>query len=241
MTKSEPAPPGLAAVEALLHHAYIGAPGAALRREDRKKALELVGLLEWIVRVLPRRPGRSLSIVDAAAGKGYVGLAIGALLLAPRQQTGTIYAIEQVEARLRQIEAAFSVAAPAGVRLIGAAASLADRAAWPSARPDLVVALHACGAATDEAIAGAVASSARHVLLAPCCVAADLPATLRATAEAERLGLPRAAELRRPFVETLVLAERVRALEAGGYSVTVPTFVPPTVTPHHRLLYGRRR
>jgi hypothetical protein len=60
----------LAAVEAALHRLFIGTDGTSLRKEDLKKAREAAALLDMLARVV--RPGRLL--VDAAAGKAYLGL-----------------------------------------------------------------------------------------------------------------------------------------------------------------------
>jgi hypothetical protein len=99
-----------------------------------------------------------------------------------------------------------------------------------------VVALHACGAASDDVIAGAVAARARWLLHVPCCNGADA----HAEAAAERLGIARQAEVRRAFVQSYVDSARRLRLEAAGYEVTVTALVPPTVTPHNRLWRARR-
>jgi hypothetical protein len=52
--------------------------------------------------------------------------------------------------------------------------------------------------------------------------------------------VPRQAEVRRPFVTTLIDAERTLRLEAAGYEVTVVPFVPRSVTPHNLLWRARR-
>jgi hypothetical protein len=48
---------------------------------------------------------------------------------------------------------------------------------------------------------------------------------------AEQLGLPRHAEVRRRFIQSIVDAERTLRLEAAGWQTTVVSFVAPTVTP----------
>lgn len=226
------------AIAALIERAYIAAPGATLRREDRKKVVELAGLLRVVARVLPKSAGRPLGIVDAAAGKGYVGVATAALVMAAREQQGSVVAIERDALRVAATAQAFAAEAPT-IGFTGRVGDVEEAASWPEARPDLVVALHACGAASDAVAAHAARLRAKHVLIAPCCVAAKLPAAIAATAEADRMGLPRAAEIRRPFVESLVLAGRLRALETAGYEVMVDAFVPPTVTPYNKLLVAR--
>jgi hypothetical protein len=61
-----------------------------------------------------------------------------------------------------------------------------------------------------------------------------------AQAQAERLGLPRHAEVQKGFLESVVDAERVLRLEAAGWETTAVPFVAPTVTPHNLLLRARR-
>ena len=61
-----------------------------------------------------------------------------------------------------------------------------------------------------------------------------------AEAHAERIGVPRHAEVRRRFVMSLIDAERTLRLEAAGWETTVAALVPPTVTPHNLLWRARR-
>lgn len=227
-------------IERLFELTYIGADRASLRLEDRKKTRELDGFLRETARALDAVSRRRdpIRIVDAAAGKAYVGLLTLKLVVAPRARRAALTIIERDRARVDACRAAAE-------QLLGdaeisyAATDVTEASSWP-AEPDLVVALHACGDATDRVIERAIERRARHVLVAPCCVAADLPAARRAEARADRDGLPRHAEVRRMHLEAMVLAERVLTLEAAGWETTVVSFVAPTVTPYHRLLRGRR-
>jgi hypothetical protein len=54
------------------------------------------------------------------------------------------------------------------------------------------------------------------------------------------LGIPRHAEVRRRFLQSVVDAERTLRLEARGYETTVVGFVPATITPHNLLWRARR-
>lgn len=220
-----------------LARGWIAAEGAGLRDEDRKKAGELPGLLAELGRAIDKisKSHDPLRIVDAAAGKAYAGLLAGPLVLAPRARSATIIAIERAAERARAITEA---AARLEVTIEVVTADVAEASLFEGA--DVVVALHACGAASDHVITGATEARARFVLVAPCCVAADLPASHRAAARADALGLPRAALVRRPFVESLVMAERALALEAAGYKTEVVAFAPSRVTPHGALLRAER-
>ncbi len=222
-------------LRAMIHLGWIGAAGTTLRREDEKKARELVGflreatfLIDSFARARARtRTKRELVVVDAAAGKGYVGVALA--------RAGTGVAVTALERDASRVEAIRHACGALGVpreRVDARVADVSDSAAWP-ASPDVVVSLHACGDATDRVIDRSIACGARALLVAPCCVAGELPAAQRAEARAARDGLDRHGELRRRFVETYVLGERVLTLESAGYKVALVPFAAPTVTPYN--------
>jgi len=230
----------LSAVQEALHRLYIEAPGAALRQEDRKKAAELVGLLAEIgVLVKGAKSDRPMHIVDAAAGKAYVGLLAAEFFWASRRERGQITMIERDPARAAACREAATKITTENVAFTVVNSDVADPAAWPEA-PDLVVALHACGPAFDVIADRALASRARHLLLVPCCTSVRVPAVATATRQAERIGLPRHAEVRRRFIQAMVDAERTLLLEAAGYETHVVPFVAPTQTPHNLLWRARR-
>jgi hypothetical protein len=216
-----------AEVEAALARFFIAAEGTRLRREDRKKAVEVAALLNEL-----RRPRDGL-LVDAAAGKASAGILAAELLGWSR-----VVVIDRDPSRIAACRAAAARLRP-GVRVDLREGDVADPALWP-ADPDAVVALHACGAASDAVIDGCVGARARWLYLVPCCYGAGVPSAAAAEARAEALGVPRQAEVRRAFVAALVDAERTLRLEAAGYEVTVVPFVPKSVTPHNLLWRARR-
>lgn len=222
------------AIEDFLRRLAAGSSPNELRKEDKKKVRELAGLLPEIERAISKRPNPC--IVDAAAGRGWVGLATLALLAPRTSETLSVVAIERDPRHVGLAEAAATSEGLSGFH--ARAADLADPSAWPE-RADLVVALHACGDASDRAIAGAIAIRASHVLVAPCCVASKLPAAQRGRETLERLGLPSRGEIRRRFVEAFVMGTRTLALEAGGYHTEVVAFVGESVTPHNVVLRAR--
>ncbi len=227
-------------VGAALHRLYLGAPEAGLRDEDRKKVDELGGLLREVAAVVERTSGRRpLTLVDAAAGKAYVGLLAAELVLAPRGRVGRIVSIEREPARVEACCRAAEHARAPGISFEVTQADVAQPEAWPD-EPDLVVALHACGPASDLVIDQAVRARARNLLLVPCCTSKAVFAADLALSRADQLGLPRHAEVRRRFVQSLVDGERTLRLEAAGWETTVVAFVPPTVTPHNLMWRARR-
>ena len=230
----------LTAVQEVLHRLYIAAPEASLRKEDRKKAHELVGLLAEIEQVVRGcKSDRAMHLVDAAAGKAYVGLLAAEFFLTARPRGGQVTMIERDPARAASCQEAAVRMGAKNVDITVKNSDVGNVAAWPD-EPDLVVALHACGPAFDLIAERALASRARHLLLVPCCTSASVAATQTATRRAESLGLPRQAEIRRRFIQAIVDAERTLLLEAAGYETNVVSFVAPTQTPHHLLWRSRR-
>lgn len=222
-------------IERELHRLWIGTPGTALRDEDRKKARELIGLLREVALVLDRiRAGERLTIVEAAAGKGYVSLL--AHQLVPRARAARLVAIER---DARRVDLLRGAAAIAGASIEAIAADAGDPNAWPLC-PDLAIALHACGDASDRVIERAASARARWILVAPCCVAGSLESARRADSHAEALSLPRSGVLRRGLIETWVMSERLWELESRGYRTEIVPFCAPTITPHHLLLRAER-
>jgi Methyltransferase domain len=106
--------------------------------------------------------------------------------------------------------------------------------------PDVVLALHACDTATDDALARAVGWEAAVVLAAPCCHH-DIAGQLRTSpAPAPYAVLTRDGILRERFADTLTDALRASLLRAAGYRVDVVEFVESAHTPRNTLLRATR-
>ena len=107
-------------------------------------------------------------------------------------------------------------------------------------RPDVVLALHACDTATDDALFRAVDWGADLVLAAPCCHH-DISAQLRqAPAPAGYAAMTRDGILRERLADTLTDALRASILRLVGYRVDVVEFVDSKHTPRNTLLRAVR-
>ncbi len=162
-----------------------------------------------------------LRILDAGAGKGYLTFALAALL-------GERAAIEGVEARPALVELGNRVARECGLANLRFTAGLVGMKPFVpgteavTAPLDVLIALHACDTATDDALARGIAAGARLLVVAPCCQK-ELRPQLTAPpvlAEALRHGIfqERAAE----FVTD---ALRAQLLEWAGYRTKVFEFI----------------
>jgi hypothetical protein len=104
----------------------------------------------------------------------------------------------------------------------------------------VVLALHACDTATDEALARAVEWDASLVLAAPCCHH-DIAAQLRRSpTPAPYAMLTRHGILRERLADTLTDALRASLMRQQGYKVDVVQFVESKHTPRNTMLRATR-
>jgi SAM-dependent methyltransferase len=110
----------------------------------------------------------------------------------------------------------------------------------PDRTPEVVLALHACDTATDDALARGIEWGSPLVLAAPCCHH-DVSAQLRQAPVPEPFAaLTRDGILRERFADTLTDALRAAVLRAVGYRVDVVEFVESKHTPRNTLLKAVR-
>jgi SAM-dependent methyltransferase len=106
--------------------------------------------------------------------------------------------------------------------------------------PEVVLALHACDTATDEALGRAARWHAALVLAAPCCHH-DIAAQLRRTEPPEPYSLlTRDGILRERFADTMTDALRAGLMRGQGYRVDVVEFVESQHTPRNTLIRAVR-
>ncbi len=174
-----------------------------------------------------------LRIVDLGCGNAYLTFAAQAHLGAklPVHLTG-------VDVKQQSRDHNTAVAERLGLAMDFAVGTIAE--ARLEQAPDVVLALHACDTATDEALARAHEWQAALVLAAPCCHH-DIAAQLRkARTPAPYAMLTRHGILRERFADTLTDAVRAAILRLLGYRVDVVEFVESEHTPRNTLLRAVR-
>ena len=181
-----------------------------------------------------------LRIVDLGCGNAYLTFAAHRFLTRSVEDGGRGLHVRVTGVDVKQQSADHNSAVAAGLGIdadfvvgtIGEARL--DRA------PDVVLALHACDTATDDALARALEWQAALVLAAPCCHH-DIAAQLRTTTPPEPYAmLTRHGILRERFADTLTDALRATLLRREGYRVDVVEFVESAHTPRNTLLRAVR-
>lgn len=184
-----------------------------------------------------RRPTEAdpLRIVDLGCGNAYLTFAAQRFLSHERSLP---VRVTGVDVKQQSADHNSGVAASLGIEADFVVGTIGD-ATLPEP-PDVVLALHACDTATDDALARAVEWGAALVLAAPCCHH-DIAAQLRkTTTPAPYALLTRHGILRERFADTLTDALRASILRLVGYRVDVVEFVESAHTPRNTMLRATR-
>jgi SAM-dependent methyltransferase len=175
----------------------------------------------------------ALSLVDMGCGKGYLTFAAYEYL---RRAGGRGLTVRGSEARAELVEFCNRVARDSGFDgLRFEAGSIADA---QLEHVDVLVALHACDTATDDALAKGIQAGASLMLVAPCCHK-ELRPQLRpppALAGALRHGI-----LRERQAEFVTDALRAALLEWAGYDTKVFEFISTEHTSKNLMIAATKR
>jgi SAM-dependent methyltransferase len=184
-----------------------------------------------LLRPLPLWERETIRVVDAGCGKAYMSLA----LVAYGREVGTRVELVGIDVSAPVIETVRGIAAELGYD--EARFEVSTIAEFDSAEPiDLLVSLHACDTATDEAIAAGVRLGAEAIVVAPCCHH-ELAAQI---ARREKDGLLRHGLLLGRQADLVTDALRASALEALGYRVDVIEFVSAEHTAKNLMIRAVR-
>ncbi len=207
-----------------------------LRLLDATLDRALDGALDGAAGVLPMpTPQRPLRVVDLGCGNAYLTFCAFAHLRhrLPITMTG-VDVKEQSRARNTAVAQRLGVTDA----LTFVRAGIADVEVIEP--PDVVLALHACDTATDDALSRALTWRAPVVLAAPCCHH-HVQEQLRHRPPPEPYGLlTRDGILRERLADTLTDAMRAALVREQGYRVDVVEFVGSVHTPRNTLLRAVR-
>ena len=226
----------------LLKAVGIADANGGIRASMRGKYDQVNEFLKIVGDVLKDEKGKdgAFTVVDCGCGKSYLTFALHAYL---SQSLGfsdvRVVVIDRradVIAASRKTAAALDVADK--VTFIEADLGERDVKDLDGLKADMVVSLHACDTATDEALARGVEWKARYNVSAPCCQHELQKTVGKADAPAERVfaGLLRQGILRERLCDLLTDSFRALILRILGFRVQVVEFVSPDATARNILL-----
>lgn len=194
---------------------------------DARKRRQVDAFLRALQAALPAELPDALRVVDLGCGNAYLSFAAYKYL----KERGADVRLTGVDVRADQRERNTRLAEELGFEGVDFVAGTILDAELDGA-VDVVLALHACDTATDEALARAVQWGARWILAAPCCHK-DISRQLR---QAEPTALTRSGILRERFADVLTDALRAAILRRHGYATEVVEFIDSAHTPRNVLL-----
>jgi len=205
-------------------------PGMADKLRQIERFAEILGHL---LDDSPLREARELRAVDVGSGKGYLTFATCEFF----RGRGVAVDMTGIEARKDLVQLTQRVALEVGVEhLRFVHGEISDAA--PGSALDLLLALHACDTATDDAIHHGIRAGASLIVTAPCChkelrpqIAA--PAVLQ---EVLRHGILKERE-------AAILTDAIRALllEIHGYDASVFEFISTEHTGRNLMIAAHKR
>ena len=235
--------------------AFLTAVGVADRegrikpsRQDKYRQVEqYVRLLDAAIEdavtagaLRPTTPESPWRVVDLGCGNAYLTVGAYVWLARVRGRPVRVHGVDVRESfRDRNAELVERLGWSDGLTF--EAASIADAGDGDDGSGyDVVLALHACDTATDDALARAVRWRAGVVLAAPCCHH-DLQTQVSASsAPAPYAVLARHGLLRERFVDVLTDGIRAGVLRLLGYRVDTVEFVSDTHTPRNLMIRAVR-
>lgn len=178
-------------------------------------------------------PDRPLRLVDLGCGNAYLTFAAYRYLTTVRDLPVRVTGIDVKDQALRHNR---DIADQLGIGgdVSFEKGSIAETEV--SVSPDLVLALHACDTATDEALARAVGWQAPVIVAAPCCHHDIARQLSQASTPPDYRLVTRHAILRERLADILTDAFRAALLRLAGYRVDVIEFVDSTHTPRNVLI-----
>jgi hypothetical protein len=214
------------------------------RQDKYRQVEEFVRLLDTSVEDARRAgslheptPENPWHLVDLGCGHAYLTMGAYVWLAKVRGLAVRVHGVD-VREDSRERNTKLATVLGWGDELTFEAATIADARDEP--RADVVVALHACDTATDDALARAVRWRSPVILAAPCCHH-DLQAQIARVQTPEAWSLvTRHGLLRERFVDVLTDALRASLLRIVGYRVDTVEFVSDQHTNRNLMIRAVR-
>jgi hypothetical protein len=168
--------------------------------------------------------GRPFRLVDMGSGKGYLTFAAAAYF-------GARAVVQGIEARPELVDLCNTVARAEALPNLSFIAGSIDHSG--PLETDVLVALHACDTATDDAIAKGISAGAALIVVSPCCQK-ELRSQL--TAPAVLAGALKHGIFQERQAEFVTDALRAQLLEWAGYRTKVFEFVSTEHTAKNLLI-----
>ncbi len=195
-----------------------------------KQIYKYAEIVESLIK--PMKFDGKVHIADMGAGKGYLTFALHELLTQRLKLDVDIKGVEIRPDLVLKINEIIKADNLKGLEFVESSIE-----AYHPEKLEVLIALHACNTATDDAIASGIKAGADLIVCAPCC-------HKQIRQEMERSGITDAITRYGIFMErqAVMITDAIRALvmEYYGYKTQVMEFIEMEHTPKNVLLVGRK-
>lgn len=208
----------------LLKALHVLTADGQLNADSRRKLKQIYHLFQLIEPSLKKLVSQQplATLVDCGAGKSYLGFILYDLFLKHQPEAQLV----AIESRLELVAQCKKIAEQSGFDRVQFVADQISTGMTQIDRADMVLALHACDSATDDAIDLGITKQSSYIVVVPCC-----QAELSRSVDSNKAKTHWMAPLiehpiqKREFCSHLTNVLRCLRLEAHGYSVTVTELV----------------
>lgn len=204
--------------------------------QDKWKQINhYIEILSSILQRLPHR--ETLNVVDMGAGKGYLTFALYDYLVHTLQKRTSLVGVEY---RKDLVELCNHIAAKSNFKdLLFMRGAIEDY--QPQNDLDILIALHACDTATDDAIAKGIRHDADLIVVAPCCHKQIRREMEKSKVKNELDFLVKHGIFMERQAEMVTDGLRALIMEYFGYQTKVFQFVSDAHTPKNVLIVGEKK
>lgn len=194
-----------------------------------KQICQYIDIMNGILKDISTNNGKRMTIADMGAGKGYLTFALYEYLTIIKHIDVQLYGIEIRKKIVDDVNTIINKHKLDGIHFIQ---SSIEQYHSPV---DMVVALHACDTATDDAIIKGIINKSSFIVCAPCC-------HKQIRKEIELSGIKNSITRYGIFLEkqAVMITDVIRALvmEYYGYQTKVIEFIETEHTPKNVMLIG---
>ena len=218
---------------AMLEAIGVMAADGEIKGDKRRKFYQIDRFIELVVNMLVAWPDtEELVVLDCGCGKSYLSFALNYYLY---EKLGKRCYFIGIDNNPQVIESSRNIQRKLNYRNMEFIA--ADvRSYQATKKVNMVLSLHACDTATDQAIALGLRGGSKYIIAVPCCQ----------TSLTDEIDYGPFASLARHNVFKKKLADlltdglRTAALEAHGYKVSVAEYVSPLDTPKNIMIRAEK-
>ncbi len=210
-----------------LHLLEVTSADGHIRKDKRDKFIQINKFLEFFSTSIQSLAEQEITVLDMGSGKGYLTFALYDYLV----RAGKEARVTGVEFRQEMVDlcnALAEKAAFAGLNFVQGTIEGHD-----FTHSDVVVALHACDTATDEALYKGIRAGARVIMVSPCCHK-QVRRSMRP--EGTAAAFARFGILKERMAEMLTDLLRAAILEIYGYQTRVFEFVNSEHSPKNLMI-----